>query len=136
MRQYTFKNGLVCTQDELTLSQDYKVIELLKTADLPDMAKLLDLSLAELVSTLVEKDLITKLFQIILTPGNSEDVIDTDAIMDLTNSEIYSVLMDFFSLNQSVIKILQTFSPDLTMIDPLLKSSSTGDTVTADPQTL
>lgn len=132
MKNYSFKNGLVCTQDELTLAQDYKVIELLKTADLPEMSKIMDLSLAELVSTLVEKDLITKLFQIILTPSHSTGDIGPERILELTNTEIHSVLMDFFFLNQSVIQVLQTFSPDLAMMDPLLKSSNLGDTVTAE----
>lgn len=104
IKQYKFSNGVEASQDELTIEQDYKLIDLLSELGIGEGQDLLNTPIKDIIGKLVKNDLLTKLLNIIL-------VIEKGAPdwQKLKNSELQEVIKDFFTLNPLVLELLKTF---------------------------
>ena len=102
-KKYKFSNDLECTQDELTLEQDYKVMDLIKSANLSDIQ---NITIADLIKLLSENKLIEKFLSIIF---GIEDEAKIKSFSKLKNSELKEVITDFFFLFSIAIDLLMAF---------------------------
>lgn len=100
-KKYKFSNDLECTQDELTLEQDYKVMDLIKSANLSDIQ---NITIADLIKLLSENKLIEKFLSIIF---GIEDEAKIKSFSKLKNSELKEVITDFFILNPIALDLLR-----------------------------
>lgn len=100
-KKYKFSNDLECTQDELTLEQDYKVMDLIKSVNLSDIQ---NITIADLIKLLSENKLIEKFLSIIF---GIEDEAKIKSFSKLKNSELKEVITDFFILNPIALDLLR-----------------------------
>lgn len=106
IKSYTFSNGIKATQDELTIEQDYKLMELLLELGVEEGQDILKTPLKNIVKVLVKNDLASKFFGIILQTEADQPEADWKK---LKNSEVEEVMTDFFSLNPVVHQLLKNF---------------------------
>lgn len=100
-KNYKFSNDLECSQDELTLEQDYKVMDLIKSVNLSDIQ---NITIADLIKLLSENKLIEKFLSIIF---GIEDEAKIKSFSKLKNSELKEVITDFFILNPIALDLLR-----------------------------
>ena len=100
-KKYKFSNDLECAQDELTLEQDYKVMDLIKSVNLSDIQ---NITIADLIKLLSENKLIEKFLSIIF---GIEDESKIKSFSKLKNSELKEVITDFFILNPIALDLLR-----------------------------
>jgi len=100
-KNYKFSNDLECSQDELTLEQDYKVMDLIKSVNLSDIQ---NITIADLIKLLSENKLIEKFLSIIF---GIEDESKIKSFSKLKNSELKEVITDFFILNPIALDLLR-----------------------------
>ncbi len=100
-KKYKFSNGLECSQDELTLEQDYKVMDLIKSVNLSDIQ---NITIADLIKLLSENKLIEKFLSIIFDITDEEKI---KSFSKLKNSELKEVITDFFILNPIALDLLR-----------------------------
>lgn len=93
-KDYQFKCGLKCSQEELTLEQDIRLAEILERHE--------DVN-ADIMKVFRKPGVVEELLSVILV---SEDPIDKSKFLKLKNSELKEIVDDFFSLNPSVKALL------------------------------
>lgn len=128
-KRYKFSCGVEAMQDELTLEQDYKVMELIKSVNLTDFKAL---SIADLIKVFSENKLIEKFLTIIfcINEKSEDDLKKAESFNQLKNSELKEVITDFFILNPLAIDLLKTLRSvaDTATISPTLSNSETSQT--------
>lgn len=119
IKQYKFTCGLEASQDELTLEQDYRIMDLIKSVNLSDLGTT---TIADLIKSLSENKLIEKFLSIIFSIENKEEVI---SFSKLKNSELKEVVTDFFILNPIALDLLRALrsAADMTTTSPLSSDS-------------
>ncbi|MBS1494727.1 MAG: hypothetical protein JST55_14525 [Bacteroidetes bacterium] len=101
IKKYKFSCGLEASQEELTLDQDYQIMDLIKSVNLTDLGKT---TIADLIKTLSENKLIEKFLSIIFSINVEEDI---KGFSKLKNSELKEVVADFFILNPIALDLLR-----------------------------
>jgi len=117
IKRYKFSCGLEASQEELTLEQDYKIMDLIKSVNLSDLS---NTTIADLIKTLSENKLIEKFLSIIFLIDDEEKI---KTFAKLRNSELREIVTDFFILNPVALDLLQALR-------------SAADTMTTSPQSL
>ncbi len=114
IKQYKFSCGLQASQEELTLEQDYRIMDLIKSVNLTDLGST---TIADLIKTLSENKLIEKFLSIIFAIDSEEDV---KSFSKLKNSELKDVVTDFFILNPIALDLLRALrsAADMTITNP------------------
>lgn len=128
-KSYTFSLlGIKATQEELTIEQDYKLMELLSEVGIEEGQSFADMKISELIKKLVKGDLLSRLLDTILTVKG-----DSPNWKKLKNSELNEVIQDFFSLNPIALQLLrllgksaviQNTNTTLSSSEPSVKSST------------
>lgn len=105
--EYNFRCGITAWQEELTLKQDKKLAKLLGKINKDKFADLSKVQISEFLDLLLNENLLDEALNIILNvsvpapePGELCD------FSDLTNTELESVVVDFFTLNPTLKKWL------------------------------
>lgn len=96
-REYQFKNGLKCYQEELTLAQDIEISQILSKHSEGDDSQ------TNLIRLFSKQGVVEDLLSVILL---SENPIEKAKFLTLKNSELQKVIEDFFSLNENLRKLL------------------------------
>lgn len=119
IKQYKFSCGLEASQAELTLEQDYRIMDLIKSVNLTDLGAT---TIADLIKTLSENKLIEKFLSIIFSIDNEDDIKN---FSKLKNSELKEVVTDFFILNPVALDLLRALrsAADTTTMNPLSSDS-------------
>lgn len=119
IKQYKFSCGLEASQEELTLEQDYRVMDLIKSVNLSDLG---NTSIADLIKTLSENKLIEKFLSIIFLTDSEDEI---KKFSKLKNSELKEVITDFFILNPIALDLLRALrsAADMTTMSPLSSDS-------------
>lgn len=92
-KEYKFSNGLECYQEELTLEQEHKLLDLFEQVQLDEK----DINNINFYKILFKKRIIYKVLSIIL--NSNDNTISVNKFESLKNSELLEVLEDFFILN-------------------------------------
>lgn len=110
---YKFQNGLQCHQEELSLGQDEQIVGILMGLELSgiDLEKT---QLKEIVSQLLNENLLYRMLQIVLISEPTGDAIPVESLKLLKNSELEAVIKDFFSLNPTAADWFRTIGSGLT----------------------
>jgi hypothetical protein len=113
-KQYRFSCGLETSQEELTLEQDYMIMDLIKSVNLTDPGST---TVAGLIKTLSENKLIEKFLSIIFSIDAEEEM---KSFSKLKNSELKEVITDFFILNPIALDLLRALrsAADTTTMNP------------------
>lgn len=106
-KSYTFSNGVTASQDELTIEQDYKLMDLLSELGIGEGKELLETPIRDIIGKLVKNDLLSKFLRIILRVENQNTDLTPVNWKKLKNSELQEVINDFFSLNPLVPQLLR-----------------------------
>ncbi|MBS1513856.1 MAG: hypothetical protein JSS63_02415 [Bacteroidetes bacterium] len=101
IKRYKFSCGLEASQEELTLEQDYRIMDLIKSVNLSDLG---NTTIADLIKTLSENKLIEKFLSIIFSINDEEQI---KSFSKLKNSELKEVVTDFFTLNPIALDLLR-----------------------------
>jgi len=119
IKRYKFSCGLEASQEELTLEQDYRIMDLIKSVNLSDLS---NTTIADLIKTLSENKLIEKFLSIIFSI-DAEDEIKN--FSKLKNSELKEIVTDFFILNPIALDLLQALrsAADTQITSPLSSDS-------------
>lgn len=119
IKQYKFSCGLEASQAELTLEQDYRIMDLIKSVNLTDLGAT---TIADLIKTLSENKLIEKFLSIIFSIDSEDDIKN---FSKLKNSELKEVVTDFFILNPVALDLLRALrsAADTTTMNPLSSDS-------------
>ncbi len=119
IKKYKFTCGLEALQEELTLEQDYRIMDLIKSVNLSDLG---NTTIADLIKTLSEHKLIEKFLSIIFSIESEEEVKN---FSKLKNSELKEVVTDFFILNPIALDLLRALrsAADITTMSPVLSGS-------------
>lgn len=130
-KTYKFSNGIEATQEELTIEQDYQLMDLLSELGIGEGQELLNTPIKDLIGKLVKNDLLSKLLDVILTvngkPADAELPDPPNGGVNwkkLKNSELQEIMTDFFSLNPLVVQLLKGFGSGLGMMNTNTTSSS------------
>ena len=105
--------NLNCKQDQLRLNQSFKLIDLLNKCNLESLSDLFNLSFQKLLTLLIDNNIIQNFFEIIL-------IFEPELKPDfnyITNSDAINIIKDFFSLNPSLMQLL---NPSLSGADSLM----------------
>ena len=111
--RYQFSNGLVCRQEELTLGQDEKLVEILMGLELSGV-DLENTKLRDIISQLLNENLLYKMLQVVLIAETADAEITIEQLKSLKNSELEAVIRDFFSLNPTARDWFRTIGSGLT----------------------
>lgn len=119
IKRYKFFCGLQASQEELTLEQDYRIMDLIKSVNLTDLGAA---TIADLIKTLSENKLIEKFLGIIFSIESEEEIKN---FTRLKNSELKEVVTDFFILNPIALDLLRALrsAADMTTTNPLSSDS-------------
>lgn len=111
---YKFFCGLEASQEELTLEQDYRIMDLIKSVNLSDLG---NTTIADLIKTLSENKLIEKFLSIIFSVEIEDDI---KSFSKLKNSELKEIVTDFFILNPIALELLQALrsAADTSIMSP------------------
>lgn len=101
IKKYKFRCGLEASQEELTLEQDYRIMDLIKSVNLSDLSAT---TIADLIKTLSENKLIEKFLSIIFSIEEENKI---QSFAKLKNSELKEVVTDFFILNPVALDLLR-----------------------------
>jgi hypothetical protein len=114
IKKYKFSCGLETTQEELTLWQDYRIMDLIKSVNLTDLGAT---TITELIKILSEHKLIEKFLSIIFSMEGEEEI---KSFSKLKNSELKEVITDFFTLNPIALDLLRALrsAADTTKTNP------------------
>jgi hypothetical protein len=114
IKRYKFSCGLEASQEELTLEQDYRIMDLIKSVNLSDLS---NTTIADLIKTLSENKLVEKFLSIIFSINDEELV---KSFSKLKNSELKEVVTDFFILNPIALDLLRALrsAADITTMSP------------------
>ena len=114
IKQYKFSCGLEASQEELTLEQDYRIMDLIKSVNLSDLGAT---TITELIKTLSENKLIEKFLSVIFSIEGEEEIKN---FSKLKNSELKEVITDFFTLNPIALDLLRALrsAADTTIMSP------------------
>lgn len=114
IKKYKFSCGLQAAQEELTLEQDYRIMDLIKSVNLADIG---NTTIVDLIKTLSENKLIEKFLSIIFSIDSEEEV---QKFSSLKNSELKEIITDFFILNPIAMDLLRTLSiaADTSIMNP------------------
>lgn len=114
IKQYKFSCGLEASQEELTLEQDYQIMDLIKSVNLNDLSAT---TIAELIKMLSENKLVEKFLSIIFSITGEEYI---KSFAKLKNSELKEVVADFFILNPIALDLLRALrsAADTTKMSP------------------
>lgn len=115
--RYKFSNGLECRQEELTLGQDEKLVEIMMGLELSGV-DLENTKLRDIISQLLSENLLYKMLQVVLIAEHTDKDftrggINIDRLRSLKNSELEAVIKDFFSLNPTARDWLKTIGSGL-----------------------
>lgn len=122
-KSYKFSNGIEASQEELTIEQDYKLMDLLSELGIGEGQELLNTPIKDIIGKLVKNDMLSKLLNIILTAKDkiTDEGGNTPAgLVDwktLKNSELQEVMTDFFSLNPLVLQLFRGLGSGLGMMN-------------------
>lgn len=111
--RYSFSNGLECRQEELTLGQDEKLVEIMMGLELSGV-DLENTKLRDIISQLLNENLLYKMLQVALIAEPAEAEISIEQLKSLKNSELEAVIRDFFSLNPTARDWFRTIGSGLT----------------------
>lgn len=111
--KYKFANGLECRQEELTLGQDEKLVEIMMGLELSGV-DLENTKLRDIISQLLNENLLYKMLQVVLIIEPEGKEIEIDQLRSLKNSELEAVIKDFFSLNPTARDWFRTIGSGLT----------------------
>lgn len=122
-KSYKFSNGIEATQEELTIEQDYKLMDLLSELGIGEGQELMNTPIKDIIGKLVKNDMLSKLLNIILT--EKDKIVDEGGntlagLVDwktLKNSELQEVMTDFFSLNPLVLQLFRGLGSGLGMMN-------------------
>lgn len=128
-KNYKFSIGISATQEELTIEQDYKLMDLLSELGIGEGQELLNTPIKDIIGKLVKNDLLSKMLEIILTVTGP--LLDDQTIplkedknwLKLKNSELQEVITDFFSLNPLVLQLLKGLGSGLGIMNTNTMSS-------------
>jgi hypothetical protein len=104
-KSYKFSIGINASQEELTIEQDYKIMELLSELGIEDGKEILNTSIKDIIGKLVKNDLLSKLLNVILSVKENKSEPNWKK---LKNSELNEVIKDFFSLNPLVLMLFKS----------------------------
>lgn len=93
IKKYKFQCGLEASQEELSLEDDYKILDLLKSVNLDSLE---NLSYITVLKILRENNLLEKFLALIFRIEDQEQI---KLFGKLKNSELEQVTDDFFILN-------------------------------------
>lgn len=97
MKTYNFKCGISASQDELSYKQSKQLLKELKALKIESLDEVTKMTIADLINTIADSDLIPALLNVILvTDDESPDY------TQLSVSEISEVFEDFFSINPAL----------------------------------
>ena len=122
-KSYKFSNGIEAWQEELTIEQDYKLMDLLSELGIGEGQELMNTPIKDIIGKLVKNDMLSKLLNIILTAKDkiTDEGGNTPAgLVDwktLKNSELQEVMTDFFSLNPLVLQLFRGLGSGLGMMN-------------------
>ncbi len=103
-KTYKLSIGITATQEELTIEQDYRLMEILSDLGVDEGKDLLSHSIKDLIVRLIKNDLLSGILNVILTV-NTRSEYDWKK---LKNSELNQIITDFFSLNPLVLNLFET----------------------------
>ncbi len=130
-KDYKFSNGLEASQEELTLLQDYELMDLISGVDAGSVS-LTSMTIIDAIKRLREHKLIEKALAIILSIEENSD--NFKKLSGLKNSELQEVFTDFFTLNPIVPTVLQNFAAAADLTNGNLKSQNTEHTLSSDAE--
>ena len=119
IKNYKFSCGLEASQEELTLEQDYRIMDLIKSVSLSDLG---NTTIADLIKTLSENKLIEKFLSIIFSINDEEQM---KSFSRLKNSELKEVVTDSFILNPIALDLLRALrsAADISTMSPISSDS-------------
>lgn len=112
-KSYKFSNGITASQEELTIEQDYMLMDLLSELGIGEGQDLLNTPIKDIIGKLVKNDLLSKFLDIILNVNETQADQLPGNWLKLKNSELQEVITDFFTLNPLVLQLLKTFGSGL-----------------------
>lgn len=124
-KSYTFSNGIIASQDELTIEQDFQLMELLMELGLEEGQDILKTPLKNILKILVKNNLVSRFFNIILRIEADHPEANW---IKLKNSEVEEVMTDFFSLNPMLSQLLISFGKNPDTLNMSMTSSNSKET--------
>jgi hypothetical protein len=109
IKRYKFSNGLEASQEELTLNQDYLLMDIISGAE-TDNVTLTEMSVSNAIKLLSENRLVEKALAVIFNIDAEKDENSFDKLSGLKNSELREVINDFFILNPLAGELLKNFA--------------------------
>lgn len=128
-------NGKKFHQEELNIMQDEAISDLFEKLNISDLSDFSQLQIAKIVKLLFKENILADFLGIILVPDSPDVILSSSDVKLIKNSQLVSIITDFFSLNPYLSELLASLGKNLDLAslssNPNSSSSNSGAKKTA-----